>query len=280
MKWTASVPQIDPPRWMPAMLATIAGFVDACTFVGLFGLFVAQLTGSYVVAGASMFTPGWPEATVLLAVPTFFAGGVAATLVATIAGANGRSALAWALALETALLAGFAAVMVQIAPGAAPPPEAFAAALLGLAAMGAQSALVRLLLRGVASTNVMTTNTTQIAVEATQAALTFVRRRRDPEIARQHAAACHGLAKSLPLPLGFSLGVVSGALAFAAIGRWVVVLPALATAALTVWALRAGRRARVRCPDFRRQAQRTLQLVIPELAFGRLPAGVPGARSP
>jgi uncharacterized membrane protein YoaK (UPF0700 family) len=242
MKWMASVTQIDPPRWMPAVLATIAGFVDACTFVGLFGLFVAQLTGSYVVAGASMFAPGWPEATVLLAVPMFFAGGVVATVVATIAGANGRSALACALALETALLAGFAAIMVSIAPLAAPPPEAFAAALLGLAAMGAQSALVRLLLRGVASTNVMTTNTTQIAIEATQAAMSFARRRRDPEIARLHAAACRGLARSLPLPLGFSLGVVSGALAFAATGRWVVVLPALATGALTVWALRAGRR--------------------------------------
>jgi uncharacterized membrane protein YoaK (UPF0700 family) len=241
MKWTASVPQIDPPRWMPALLATIAGFVDACTFVGLFGLFVAQLTGSYVVAGASMFAPGWPEATVLLAVPMFFAGGVAATFVATVAGANGRYALACALALETALLAGFAVIMISIAPLAARPPEAFAAALLGLAAMGAQSALVRLLLRGVASTNVMTTNTTQIAVEATQAVMSFAWRRRDPEIARQHTAACRGLAKSLPLPLGFSLGVVSGALAFAATGRWVVVLPALATAALTVWALRAGR---------------------------------------
>ena len=109
------LPLIDPPPWMPATLATIAGFVDACTFVGLFGLFVAQLTGSYVVAGASMFTPGWPEATVLLAVPMFFAGGVAATLVATIAGANGLPALAWALGLETALLAGFAAIMVSIA---------------------------------------------------------------------------------------------------------------------------------------------------------------------
>jgi uncharacterized membrane protein YoaK (UPF0700 family) len=243
MKWTASLAQIDPPPWMPAALATIAGFVDACTFVGLFGLFVAQLTGSYVVAGASMFTPGWPEATVLLAVPMFFAGGVAATFIATTAGANGLPALACALGLETALLAGFAAIMLSIGPLPARPPEAFGAALLGLAAMGAQSALVRLLLRGVASTNVMTTNTTQIAVEVTQAVLTFAGRRRDPETGRAHAAACRGLARMLPLPLGFSFGVVSGALAFATVGRWVVVLPALATAALTLWASRAERRA-------------------------------------
>jgi uncharacterized membrane protein YoaK (UPF0700 family) len=243
MKWTASVRQIDPPQWMPGVLATIAGFVDACTFVGLFGLFVAQLTGSYVVAGASVFAPGWPEATVLLAVPMFFAGGVVATFVATTAGANGLPALACAFCLETALLAGFAAIMVSIGPLPVRPPEAFSAALLGLGAMGAQSALVRLLLRGVASTNVMTTNTTQIAIEATQAALAFAQRRRDPETARRYAAACRGLAQMLPLPLGFSFGVVSGALAFATAGRWVVVLPALATAALMLWALRAARRA-------------------------------------
>jgi uncharacterized membrane protein YoaK (UPF0700 family) len=243
MKWTASIAQIDPPPWMPGALAIIAGFVDACTFVGLFGLFVAQLTGSYVVAGASMFAPGWPEATVILAVPIFFAGGVVATVVATAAGANGLPSLACAFGLETALLAGFAAIMMSIGPLPARPPEAFAAALLGLAAMGAQSALVRLLLRGVGSTNVMTTNTTQIAIEATQAVLTLTRRRRDPEIARQHAAACRALAKSLPLPFGFSFGVVCGALAFATAGRSVVVLPALATAALTLWAVRAGRRA-------------------------------------
>ncbi len=244
MKWTASIAPIDPPTWMPPALATIAGFVDACTFVGLFGLFVAQLTGSYVVAGASMFAPGWPEATVLLAVPMFFAGGVAATVIATAAGANGLPALACALGLETALLAGFAAIMMSIGPLPARPPEAFGAALLGLAAMGAQSALVRLKLRGVASTNVMTTNTTQIAIEVTQAAMTFAGRR-DPETGRQHAAACHGLARMLPLPLGFSFGVVAGALAFASVGRWLVVLPALATAALTLWALRVEGRAPV-----------------------------------
>ena len=69
------------------------------------------------------------------------------------------------------LLAALAALMVFGEPFPnSPPPSAFVAVLFGLSAMGAQSALVRLLLRGVASTNVMTTNTTQIAIDATQAA--------------------------------------------------------------------------------------------------------------
>jgi len=66
------------------MLAAVAGFVDACTYLGLFGFFVAQVTGSDVLAGAHPVTD-WPGAVVLLAVPVVFAGGVAATL-AAIAG--------------------------------------------------------------------------------------------------------------------------------------------------------------------------------------------------
>jgi uncharacterized membrane protein YoaK (UPF0700 family) len=242
MKWIASVAQIDPPRPVAILLAIVAGFVDACTFLGLFGLFVAQLTGSYVIAGSSLMTPGWPEATILLAVPVFFAAGVMATLVATTAAANGLPALACALGLETALIAGFTALMAFGAPFPNPPPAtAFAAALFGLAAMGVQSALVRLLMRGVASTNVMTTNTTQIAIEATQAALTWgLRRGGDPEMARQHEAACRRLAISVPLPVAFFAGTMTGALAYAAAGPWVLVLPTAAAAALTLWAVRAG----------------------------------------
>jgi uncharacterized membrane protein YoaK (UPF0700 family) len=249
MKWSASVSQVEPPRPVAILLATVAGFVDACTFLGLFGLFVAQLTGSYVFVGTSLIVSGWPGATVLLAVPVFFSAGVAATLVATTAAANGLPALACGLLLETVLIAGFATLMVLGAPFPTPPPAAaFAAALFGLAAMGVQSALVRLLLRGVASTNVMTTNTTQIAIDATQAVLTSAltsRLRRagdldpDPELARQHAAACRRLADGVPLPLAFFAGTALGALGYETAGPWVLVLPTAVAGALTLWAVRA-----------------------------------------
>ena len=246
MKWSASVSQIDPPRPVAILLATVAGFVDACTFLGLFGLFVAQLTGSYVFVGTSLAMSGWPGATVVLAVPVFFAAGVVATLVATTAAANGLPALACGLLLETVLIAGFSGLMVLGAPFPTPPPAAaFAAALLGLSAMGVQSALVRLLLRGVASTNVMTTNTTQIAIDATQAALTAAltwgpRRGGDPETVRQHAAACRRLAAGVPLPLAFFAGTMIGAFGYEAAGPLVLALPVAVTGALTLWAVRAG----------------------------------------
>ena len=39
-------------RTVPVVLGFTAGYVDGCTFVTLFGLFVAQVTGSFVIAGA------------------------------------------------------------------------------------------------------------------------------------------------------------------------------------------------------------------------------------
>jgi len=245
MKWSASVIEIDPPRSMPALLAIVAGFVDACTFVGLYGLFVAQLTGSYVLAGTTLISPSWPQATVFLAAPMFFAAGMAATFVATLARANGLPALACTLALETALIAAFTATMIRGAPfPQTPPVAAFVAAMLGLSAMGVQSALVRLLLRGVGSTNVMTTNTTQIAIEAAQTLLTSaLARSGDPEMVRAHAAALSRLAKSAQLPFAFFAGTMAGALGYAFGGPLVLALPTTIVAALTSWAVRIEKRA-------------------------------------
>jgi uncharacterized membrane protein YoaK (UPF0700 family) len=239
VQWTAFPIATVPPRAVPILLAAVAGFVDACTFLGLFGFFVAQVTGSYVLAGANPVA-GPPGAVVLLAVPVFFAGGVAATLAAIAGQAVARRALAAALALETLLLIGFAAMFA--AGGGVGGPEttpAVTASMLGLAAMGVQSALVRLLMRRVASTNVMTTNTSQIAIDATQLAWAWLRRDDESaEIAHQHEVCRRRLVGGLPLPLGFLAGTVVGAVAFATAGYLALALPVVAVGALTLWAAR------------------------------------------
>jgi uncharacterized membrane protein YoaK (UPF0700 family) len=239
VNWTAFPLATEPPRAVPILLAAVAGYVDACTFLGLFGFFVAQVTGSYVLIGAQRVA-GVPEVAALLAVPVFFAGGVMATLAAIVGHALARRALAAALLLETLLLIGFVATFAAGSPFANRNATlAVAASMFGLAAMGVQSTLVRLLLRGVASTNVMTTNTSQIAIDATQ--LVFARlcgRGDDAEGRRQHEVCRRRLRNALPLPACFLAGTAAGAAAFATAGFWVLLAPVAAVGGLAVWAAR------------------------------------------
>lgn len=241
MQWTAFPVATAPPRAVPILLAGVAGFVDACTFLGLFGFFVAQVTGSYVLAGAHPVA-GWQGATegaiVSLAVPVFFAGGVAATLAAIAGQAVARRALAAALAFETLLLIGFVATFAVGSPFGAPQAGfAVAASMFGLAAMGVQSALVRLLMSGVASTNVMTTNTSQIAIDATQLTWAWLcRNGGSAEAIRAREACRRRLYGGLPLPLGFLAGTLVGAVAFATAGYVVLAAPAITVGGLTLWA--------------------------------------------
>ena len=39
------------PRTIPVVLSFVAGYVDSSTYLALFGVFVAQVTGSFVIAG-------------------------------------------------------------------------------------------------------------------------------------------------------------------------------------------------------------------------------------
>jgi hypothetical protein len=72
-------------------------------------------------------------------------------------------------------------------------------------------------------------------------ALTWALLRRDPDMARQHEAACRRLADGVPLPLAFFAGTALGALGYEAAGPWVLALPAAVTGALTLWAVPQGK---------------------------------------
>jgi len=244
-QWTAFPVAAETPRAVPILLASVAGFVDACTFLGLFGFFVAQVTGSYVIVGAYPVT-GSPGALVLLAVPLFFAGGVAATLAAIAGQAIAHRALAAALALETVLLIGFTATFAasSLSGGAT---AVVAASMFGLAAMGVQSGLVQLLMRGVASTNVMTNTTSQIAIDATQLAWARLCREESAEAAQQRELRRRRLLGGLPLQLGFLAGSVVGAVVFARAGYLATMAPVAVVGGLSFWAAR--RSVAMRTPD-------------------------------
>jgi uncharacterized membrane protein YoaK (UPF0700 family) len=180
---------------------------------------------------------GWPGIVAVLAAPVFFAGGVAATLAAIAGQAAARRPLAAALVLETLLLAVFAAAFAARPPSAASAVLNAAAALCGLAAMGVQSAAVRLLMRGTASTNVMTTATSQLAIDATQVAWACLRLKDgSPETVREIAESRRRLWTGAPLPLAFLLGTLLGAVGFGLAGAPVLAAPAALAGALAWWA--------------------------------------------
>ncbi len=115
------------------------------------------------------------------AIPVFLAAAAVITVVTVLAERHGRSALAWALGLECIVLTVFMIAAIAGEPLADPNAvPVVIASLTGLFAMGAQSAMVRLTMKGVASTNVMTTNTTQIAIDATELVLAWRAQRRMP----------------------------------------------------------------------------------------------------
>ena len=226
------------PRLVPFLLAFVAGYVDGCTVLGLFGLYVAQVTGSFVVAGAHLIAPEEGVLIKIVGIPVFFCAAVATTLLVILTKDRARG-LTLSLIVETLLLLGFMAVALSGVPFASGnSPAAAAAAVLGLAAMGVQSALVRLLLPGVASTNVMTTNTTLVAVEATETAVAWHRARRAPADAAAAAtftAARTRLFNLVPLGVGFLAGTIAGTGAYLLAGFWCLLVTTAIMLGLIVW---------------------------------------------
>jgi len=224
----------DVPWIIPPLLSFSAGFIDSFTVLALFGLFVAQVTGSFVLAAAAIVTNEQGALTKLLAIPVFLLAAVATASLAVMFERRGRAALA----LECAVLTGFLLTALIGAPLADPNAAGVtAASLLGLFAMGTQSATVRLLMRDVASTNVMTTNTTQIGIDATE--LAWKARRRAPAdaaVAAAYAAARARFGALFAIMLGFLAGTAVGALAYGATGLWGLLLPLAIMYAILAWA--------------------------------------------
>jgi uncharacterized membrane protein YoaK (UPF0700 family) len=229
---------------VPALLSFIAGYVDSCTFLALFGLYVAQVTGSFVLVGTETVVHDSGVAIKLFAIPAFGLAGAVTTVLVRRSRAD--AALPTTLALEAALLVG---LLVSWRIGAPltgrGDPAVLVASLCGLSAMGVQSALVRLLVKGCPSTNVMTTNTTLFAIDATDLVIAWRAHRRapgDPAAAAAYAQVRDRFALLWPIVLGFVVGTVGGAVAYARLDLWCLLLVIAFASALAGWA-RARRQA-------------------------------------
>ncbi len=231
---------------MPMLLSFVAGYVDSYTYLALFGLFAAQVTGSFVIAGAELVTHDTGVVGKLLAIIAFLAAAaVTAALVGLIR--DSGHALSWMLGLETALLGTFAA-MLLVGPAIKGATDWFGiiAGLFAAMAMGAQSVLVRLLMKGIPQTNVMTGNMTQLGIEMTEIILAWRRRAREPD--NRDAAAEFGAVRKrllvvLSVAVGFLVGAAAGAIAWVTTSVRGAPFAVAIVAALALWSLYRERRA-------------------------------------
>jgi uncharacterized membrane protein YoaK (UPF0700 family) len=147
---------------LPAVLSTTAGAMDVIGFLTLGGLLTAHITGNLVVLAAHYVTGRFGEIGPLLAVPVFVGVLGVVTLASMAARKAGYGSRRGLLVLHAALLAACMGLGVWFGPFPnSERPIAVLTGMLAVAAMATQNALVKLALKGVPTTAVMTTNTTQ-----------------------------------------------------------------------------------------------------------------------
>jgi len=204
-------------------LSFVAGFVDTCVFVALFGLFTAHVTGNFVLIGAELVHHTGDVTGKLLALPVFVLAVAAAVKASDALRRRGRKRVPPLLLAEAALLALAVGVMTALPPPAqADDPAALIAGMLAAAAMGLQNAMMRLELASLPSTTVMTVNVTQSAIDVVTL------------LSRGDAQARQRFARMWPPIVSFTLAAACGAGAYAWLGPYALALPAVLCVLLAV----------------------------------------------
>ena len=207
-----------------ALLSFIAGFVDTCVFVGLFGLFTAHITGNLALIGTALVHREADVFAKLLSFPVFIATVALTVQVAYWLKRAGWPRLTPLLCVEAALL-----VMTSIVAWTGPmtradDPLPLAVGAIAAAAMGLQNALMRLELTALPSTSVMTTNVTQLIVDG----VTVIARHIDSAAeVKQLADAKRRLYRTWPAVAAFTIGAAGGAFGYAGAGFASLAVPAV-----------------------------------------------------
>lgn len=222
------------------ILAAVAGFVDTLSFVALFGLFTAHVTGNFVLIGAGAAGFGQGILLKLSVFPAFVCGVVASSLIARAF--SGRPAWQGTRALhavQAVLLLGFCAAGVWASPVTQSDSlPVLLTGIVGTFAMGIQNAHPRVIARAGVPNTVMTGNVTQAILDVVDLLSAGT-----PDSVRTAARA--RFAKMWPAIVAFALGATAGALGFRYLGFWALLAPAVALAGLAACAgISAGTAAR------------------------------------
>jgi uncharacterized membrane protein YoaK (UPF0700 family) len=209
------------------LLAFLSGFVDTAAFIHMQGLFVAHVTGNFVLLGAALASGGavagkGAELLQLAALPVFF---VAAMLTGALAmrmtPERGLAVTLWSAVLLMIAVGGVSAWL-----GAGPWDAASAMVLI--AAMGMLNAAHRMNAGMGPPFAVMTGNVAALAIR------TAVLLRLAPAPAEGGGGAAAEV-KMLRAVIGFAAGCAAGALAQVWLGLAAVAIPALLVGLRLAW---------------------------------------------
>jgi uncharacterized membrane protein YoaK (UPF0700 family) len=208
-----------------ALLAFTAGFVDTTSFIALFGLFTAHVTGNFVLIGAAIVDPHHGIVGKLLALPMFVLAVAATRLFIVGRESRGRNTVRPILAAQAVFLGLFVLAGIGAAPVSdGDAPLAILASLLGVTAMAIQNAASRTIFAALSPTTVMTGNVTQIVIDLVDMAVRKARENQAP--AR--------LRKMLPAAIAFAIGAVAGAVGYKLFGFWCLLAPTIVVSVLLV----------------------------------------------
>jgi uncharacterized membrane protein YoaK (UPF0700 family) len=214
-------------------LAAVAGYVDTLSFVALFGLFTAHVTGNFVLIGAGVAGYGQGVFIKLMAFPAFIAGVAISSVLARRQKSAGPLEVAFLLyVLQATLLLAFCVAGIAIAGPADPNSwSAISCGMLGAAAMGVQNAHGRLVPRASVPNTVMTGNVTQLILDSVDLLSPYTQ-------AEEKATARARFVKMAPAVAAFAAGAAAGALGYRIVGFWALLLPFVVLASLAKFAQR------------------------------------------
>lgn len=210
-----------PPSGTAILLAYTSGYVDTFTFVALFGLFSAHVTGNFVLIAASLveFRLGlWIK---LLAIPVFVLSAIGTRMFIIRRERKSREAAAHVLIAQAVLLFVFMIVATRNEPFEHNDTTAIATGLLAVAAMAVQNTAARTFFSDMPPTTVMTGNLIQVIVDTVD----ILHGHKGVEAKRAR------LARLGPMLLAFVIGTVTAAIAYVWVGFWGVAVPIVAVSA-------------------------------------------------
>jgi uncharacterized membrane protein YoaK (UPF0700 family) len=210
------------------ILAFLSGFVDTAAFIHMQGLFVAHVTGNFVLLGAAAVAGGGaavagkgPEILQLAALPVFFvAAMLTGALAMRLSPERGLAVILWSAAL---LMIGVGGVSAGLGAG---PWDGLSAMVL-IAAMGMLNAAHRLNAGMGPPFAVMTGNVAALAIRA--AVLLHLAPR------PTEGGGGAGEIKMLRAVIGFAAGCAAGAVAQLWLGLAAVAIPALLLGMRLAW---------------------------------------------